>query len=219
MIKAMLALLMLALLMLALSAGCTRTQADMIEDLLSDSTVQVELGTAFITTGLKTGKPIVVTNWHVCARPGDRIIIHRPGQSDVAIRAELTSAKADLCAGYVASHMRPLKMAKSLSLNETVYTYGYPAGRLTFSKGVIVGTRSTIMNFGDFTADCQGPCIRPYLFTSTTLLAAPGSSGSPVVNEQGELVGVVENAQTDVTPTWSAGIVPFEALKEFLEAL
>ena len=77
--------------------------------------------------------------------------------------------------------------AKEPSLGEYVYTLGYPKQEIVFGEGSI----SSLSGFDDDTISYQ-----------ISIPANPGNSGGPLVNEKGELLGVIagkSSAMDDAT--------------------
>jgi S1-C subfamily serine protease len=200
-------------------------------DKLRSAVVRVENGTGFIAKG-KSGKTYLVTNWHVAQSSRHRGMLYATRESGELISGRVAKMDAvrDLAAAEV-NQPNPLVLAPERVRGEVVYTRGYPYGILTDSAGKI-GQDITfpyaypIAEVGRCPAgskeieDTTGrlvACGITWANTLSTVYARPGSSGSPVVNGKGELVGVVESW----TPngTMEAGLVRYEDLKAFLGAL
>lgn len=73
---------------------------------------------------------------------------------------------------------------RHVTLAQKIYTLGYPKNDIVYTEGAIsslTGLRSDTM------------------FYQLNIISAPGSSGSPIINEKGELIGVLasRNAQAE----------------------
>lgn len=181
----------------------------------------------------QTGKVYLLTNAHVCncARYKGRLYATRDnGELIVATQVKLDWG-SDLCAAEVKGSRGALDLAPQLLPLSTVYTRGYPGGRLTESMGTVRGNvewdfdipiqdmgycpkgslKELSLN-GNFTG-----CRLHFVSTLTSLYARPGSSGSPVVNIEGRLVGVLSSFMPE--GEYDAGMVSFSALQQFMSTL
>lgn len=84
------------------------------------------------------------------------------------------------------------------SLGEQIAAYGYPLGGLTASSGVVT--------FGNVSA-LSGPNDRTDLFQFSAEIQ-PGSSGGPVIDNRGAVVGVVVARLSDAQVAKATGAVP-----------
>jgi S1-C subfamily serine protease len=137
-------------------------------------------GTAFVV------RPdgLLVTAFHV-VQDADAIVVACPGKEPVPAGIESSSATTDLVLLRTRAVMTPDYLSFSdprvISVGAKVFTVGYPAPELLgkdakFSEGVI----SSLSGPG---GDAS--------FLQTTVAAHGGNSGGPLVNEHGEVVGVV----------------------------
>jgi S1-C subfamily serine protease len=204
--------------------------------LLRRTTIRVDglgcTGSGSIVEG-KSGHHYVVTNSHVCNCVRYRGAVRGTFESGELVTGHSPKLdwSADLCAAQVEDSRPALKLGQQLSPMTQVSTRGYPGGRLTESHGMIAGHQEWD---SDFPISELGRCPHDSLvlygmngniegcrmhFTSTLsdLFGRPGSSGSPVVNDDGELVGVISSWMPG--SSFETGQVPFEQLKRFLEAL
>lgn len=198
-------------------------------DSLRDTTVRFSVGSGAIVKA-KSGTKFALTNWHVCipARVDGRVpVTYDNGRTFMgAIKAE--DAKADLCLVTITDQDVPfLSIARDYRRGETVYTRGYPRGVLTEAEGVEIGRATYTYTFPiDELGECLPHMTKRYGISGrlagcetqfkngiTNVYAQPGSSGSPVVNGRGELIGVMESYH----PKQGGGMVPYEAVREFLE--
>lgn len=200
---------------------------------LRASTVRIDIGSGFIAQG-KSGTKYMITNFHVCLSgswKGDMISRQDKGPSS---RGKIVKqdAACDLCAVEVEQDRDALKIASGLSPQERLYTRGYPHGILTESKGNLaspaiwsytypiedLGTCGKDFQkvFNPITGRLRG-CAITYKSYTTDLYARPGSSGSPVVNDNGELVGVVSSWHPYNNN--EAGMVPYACTRNFLQGL
>ena len=173
------------------------------------------------------GKLRVITNFHVCI----------PSMVEKEVRATdekgnsgsgkvfKLSPKQDLCLVDAPVTLTPLNVAKSGStLFKDIYTEGYPLGVLTKSKGIVTHHKRYAFTFPVPKGyDCTSPvydihtnifvgCQIVYNNAITTLYSQPGSSGSPVVDANGELVGVMQT----YAPGEGGGFIELRDIKEFL---
>ncbi len=104
------------------------------------------------------------------------------------------------------TQIQVIPVASSWSEGEPVVIEGYPSLRFkSYSEGVLgaVGTTSHI----------EGYAVETGL---STIPVTKGFSGSPVLNQKGESVGVLVAANSD---TWEGVIIPFYVLKEAYRVL
>lgn len=200
---------------------------------LQAAATHIDIGTGFIVKA-KSGRFFMVTNFHVCTNEhGMQPLVHGStfdGQSFVG-RIAAMSPDADLCAVSISQEdakSRALELGTSFNYDGVTYTRGYPHGVVGEFKGIFAGKFVWYINYpieevgvcpGHFTKifDTYGKlisCTKQFTSLRTTHFALPGSSGSPVVNEQGQLVAVLHAGGPD-----GAGLIPFEAVKVFLDSL
>jgi S1-C subfamily serine protease len=142
-------------------------------------------GTGFLIDG----KGYIVTNAHVLN--GSSFVNVVNNKSDV-FKAKIvyTDAKKDIAILKITdSDFTPLKslpysIAKvsNVNLGEEVFTLGYPRNEITYSKGDI----SAKSGYNGDTLSFQ-----------IQMSANPGNSGGPLLNEDGEVVGILSTRETD----------------------
>ena len=172
-----------------------------------------------------------VTNEHVCADA----VTSGAALPYMTIRMEdglkqtvpilKVSRVSDLCLVGLPIDVRSgLPLASSYASGDYVEAFGHPGlGPLTLSPGIIVESRYTTtlddespkekcgLNTGETLT--RAGCERTLKSVITTITIAGGSSGSPVVNIHGEVVGVAYAAFED---TGVSSMVPLEQLVKFL---
>ncbi|MFQ5896980.1 MAG: serine protease [Candidatus Methylomirabilia bacterium] len=153
--------------------------ADPTEQIAQRTEAALEFGTAFAIRP----EGLFMTNFHVVEQ-AKAIELSCPGIGSVPAAVETFSSEHDLAVLRVDGGRRDAYLTfaepKAIRLGAEVFTVGYPAptflrGQPTYSEGTISGL--------------SGPRGDVWLQISVPVL--PGSSGSPVVNQKGEVVGVV----------------------------
>ena len=200
---------------------------------LRAATLHLPNGSGFLIKG-RSGKTYLVTNYHVCIGTMYRgtLFGSLPDGTQARGRVVAQDFRKDLCAALIqAPPAGALTIAKVSWIHEDAYTRGYPQGVLTDSHGSLGEMTNWEYTFPiEMIGECPSPsrkardiyntvigCTISYHSQRTTLFSHPGSSGSPVVNPQGELIGVVSSWLAD--KDYDAGIVPLDQVKSFMEAL
>jgi S1-C subfamily serine protease len=232
-----LAILLLALL-ISSSLSSSKETEDSILSKLSLSLVKVldparpgSGGTGFVTT--YNNRMVVMTNDHVCAlNRGGRVMIVRDGEFEVFGDVIKRDFAHDLCIttfgvkGYPAVQIGD----KDLKSFDRLFIVGHPRLRpRTPNVGRLVDYSVEHIAYQPSKDDeCQSPAIKQVFidifsgeFTIcrldinlglTNVFIAPGNSGSPVVNDSGKLIGVINSGSEDMV----GGYVPLKDVKEFL---
>lgn len=210
--------------------------ADKAMDQLRQTAVRIEgmgcLGSGSIVEG-KSGKRYVLTNQHLCNCAKYRGDVYATFEDGSLVVGHVVKQDwgSDLCAAQITRAEHALKLGRGVAPLTEVNTRGYPGGCLTESHGRIAGPVDWDTDFaiGDI-GTCPvrsraiyglngvlAACRLHYRSTLSNLFSRPGSSGSAVVNDSGELVGVISSWHPD--SAFEAGLVPFDQLKEFLSSL
>jgi S1-C subfamily serine protease len=181
--------------------------------------VSIWFALSFVGTGFFIDTHSVLTNWHVCE---PMIVNQAPATVEGAPATVVRyDAAVDLClldAKAAAPYMPPV--AQHVAVGEAVFTRGYPRGEYKESAGRFRGVEVMRVRQRPFNGTCPPGefriyihwCARTYHVGVTTLYAAGGSSGSPVFNIDGAVVGVVQVEMAHKR----AGMVPLDNVRRFL---
>lgn len=154
-------------------------------------------------TGFAIDAHTLVTNRHVVENSRDIEVTTYDGRT-ITVTAAVVTTLADLA---VVTTEEAMDVYSALAAadpveGDAVTVVGYPRGRqLTTVSGIVLGTTQ------DPLASSSSPVF------ATTAPVEPGSSGSPVLNENGEVVGVVY-AKNDADQSF---FVPVSTLRMLLD--
>lgn len=143
-----------------------------------------------VTTGgsafLIDGKGYLITNAHVLKGSG-AVVVNNSGREFNARIVNIDNQK-DLAILKIEDEdfqpfaSLPYSFRKSsVELGEELYTLGYPRDEIVFNMGYL----SAASGFNSDTASFQ-----------LSLSANPGNSGGPVINKNGEIIGIISTRQT-----------------------
>jgi len=168
-------------------------------------------GTGFAIKS-SSGEHYIVTNKHVCeaAVNGWMVIKQDTGFSPVFKKVVYKDSRHDLCLIQGDKRLSPLTLGSHPDKGNFHYIVGHPGLRqLTVSKGEYIGYGVVkLLDKVQQRSQCRGDiielnvmqqilygmefaCIRSYKSYSSTAVAYPGNSGSPVVNKYGNVIGVL----------------------------
>lgn len=193
-------------------------------------------GTGF---GIKapSGREYIMTNAHVCSAFKDEDpTVLLPNGSMVKRKILSISDTTDLCLIEGVTGLGALELGKSVYIGETIMIVGHPLLMpLAVTEGDIIDTRIQEIGLGIIGIDvqeseCHQPknkivnqefgffgvlpvCMEEIMSYQTTAVSLPGSSGSPVVNTLGQVIGV--NFAGDGMVHWGLS-VPLQDIKTFL---
>jgi S1-C subfamily serine protease len=182
-------------------------------------------GTGFLVKN-ENGHTFLVTNAHVCKEPGMQMRISRDGDKISYVSKALEIDRLhDLCI-MEAVPGEDLEIAEEeAGQYTTAYTLGHP---LLFpntpTQGLVLTEEDMeIAGHPNSRGDCAEDerkvedlfavyCLRVMHLRRTTIPTYPGSSGSPVVNSSGKLIGVINSGG----PMNHGNYIPLRFLATFL---
>ncbi len=165
-----------------------RIQKNEVNNLKNQITVEPSIpyksgGTGFLIDV----KGLLVTNAHVVKNARNIAVQNKSGASFNAVVALLDTEK-DLAilkiedSNYKALSPIPYTISKSSAdLASPIFTLGYPRDEIVYGQGYL----SAKTGFNGDTLSCQ-----------ISIPANPGNSGGPVLNDQGEIVGILSTRET-----------------------
>lgn len=181
-------------------------------------------GTGFAVTS--RGSTVIVTNAHVCAVAQNNYVIVEQGGGKQSVKAVIAqSTVRDLCV-VEGVDIPALKVGKRGPTQfEHISAIGHPfLNPVTRSEGEYVAdTIAPIGTQPEPDGHCKSGrqeqsmfgifCVNDMELSFTTVPIYPGNSGSPVLNSDGEVVGVMNSTGPDKRGLF----IPLPYLKEMLE--
>ena len=139
------------------------------------------------TSFLIDSKGLLVTNAHVIANAKYIAVQNNEGK-DLKVKIVYVDATRDLAilkiedSAYKAPNSIPYSIKRSKSdIAEPVYTLGFPRNDIVYGEGYL----SARTGFNGDTLTCQ-----------IAIAANPGNSGGPILNRNGEVIGILSTKQT-----------------------
>lgn len=187
-------------------------------------------GTGFV---LNTGsKQYTITNAHVCKISPNGTMLAIQGDRQIRLMILGINEGADLCVLDAVPNQKGLTVGKDVEMYGEVYIVGHPLLMpISVSAGWVRGrgvfginycnsmqTKNFLPQFvaeqdlGDILAALMD-CVRPMNAIISNADIKPGNSGSAVLNDDGEVVGVAFAGDAQGTSL----IVPQELLKNYLQ--
>lgn len=180
------------------------------------------------------GEKYILTNAHVCQL--DKLVPHglyvnlADGRK---VKAKILRVYKDhdLCLIRHVYGLNTLSLGETPSMGEMLHAVGYPSLQpKTLTSGEFVGYGTVFVAieqamFQDEFVDCRPTdivqrafgsvvCVRKFYASLTTIPILGGSSGSPILNSYGNVVGVAF-AGSPMGNNW-AKVVPVDFIKKFL---
>jgi len=101
---------------------------------------------------------------------------------------------ADTCFVKIDAALKALPLRSEVRVGETVFCLSHPGGYyFMFTQGMVSRLNSRRDQCVDDHGQTNGLLTRPVLFLNVTAEFAPGSSGAPIVDENGNVVGQVSS--------------------------
>ena len=126
-------------------------------------------------TGVLVARDKILTNCHVLSKhPGWPRVVHRQTGRQFQVAKHYNLGNHDACILVGGFSGTPARLSTEFREGENVWIFGYPSGLPVVGQGTVKGLVDTD----------TGKSILLAAF------CAPGSSGGPVVNARGELVGL-----------------------------
>lgn len=126
-------------------------------------------------TGVLVARDKILTNCHVLKNhPGWPRVVHRKTGQKFYVVKHYNLGSLDACILVGGFHGTPVRLNTEIHEGENIWIFGFPAGVPVVGQGSVKGLVDTD----------RGKSILLGAF------CAPGSSGGPVVNVKGELVGL-----------------------------
>lgn len=185
-------------------------------------------GTGFYVKA-PSGKTYIITNRHVCKLAKNNTLVVVRGNNDPSFvhrKIVKISKRHDLCAVEARQYNSSLKVSDSLYEGEKVHTLGHPTLQpITLSSGQFVGFMYIFLPVATILErKCKADEQQYFIFCLTKMSANEitayvrgGSSGSPVVDSFGNLVGVVFAGNTK--DPFQSFMVPLKEIHLFLKGL
>jgi serine protease Do len=152
------------------------------------------------------GKGFLVTNAHVIKNNRQGFLVQNSKGEEFAAKAVWIDNSMDVAIlkiddkSFKTYNTLPYSIKKSSTeLAEPIYTLGYPKDEIVYGEGYL----SAKTGFQGDTLACQ-----------ITISANPGNSGGPVLNKNGEVIGILSTRQTT-----AEGVVFAIKSKNILKAL
>jgi serine protease Do len=176
---------------------------DLLQD-IGDSVFKVNTSSSTGSGFYLKASNIIITNFHVVERHREAAVENREKMRYLA-KVVFVNPDADLAFLQPSPVLKPpgrLDSFANVETRERVLVLGYPLGMgYTETQGIVSSPRQL---------------VKGRHFIQTDAAINPGSSGGPVVNARGELVGVATSKFKDAENVGFA--IPIDIVKEDLES-
>lgn len=190
------------------------------------------VGTAFTIS--YNNSVYLITNRHICGEAKE-VALHRNGDR-FTTRPIFISKTTDLCLLENVTGTKGIKIAKTSFPTQMISTLGYPKGKGPYESVGFLGDEvvSTVAHFGITSKADEKKCLKElkgqvdtyilsgekvcfisYLSNRISMIVFGGQSGSPVVNNDNELVGIIF-ASKDSKNGGLGSIIPYFDVTTFL---
>jgi serine protease Do len=152
--------------------------------------IDVPATPAYVTGGtsfLIDAKGYLVTNAHVIENAKNVVVQNSKGK-DLAVQVVYTDTQRDIAILKImdTAFKSPASLPYSIKKNtaeiaEEVYTLGFPRNEIVYGEGYLAAKTG----YNGDTLSCQ-----------IAIAANPGNSGGPVLNHNGEVIGILSTKQT-----------------------
>ena len=180
-------------------------------------------GSGFLVTNTSSGA-MVVTNYHV-VQGASETALYYDGNGPIDLVVVAVSEGQDLCllqTPKALPGMAPLALADTVEIGEAVYALGYPGGSDVFSSDLALTKDKMALTSGLVSAltdtDLLGDQSQSVQLIQTNADINHGNSGGPLLNEQGQVIGVNTLALNDFGITGVNAAIHVNELRGFLQA-
>ena len=180
-------------------------------------------GSGFLVTNTSSGA-MVVTNYHV-VQGASKMELYYDGNGPVDLEMVAVAEGQDLCllrTQDALPGMAPLALANTVEIGEAVYALGYPGGSDVFNSDLALTKDEMALTSGLVSAltstDLLGDQSQSVQLVQTNADINHGNSGGPLLNEQGQVIGVNTLALNDFGITGVNAAIHVDELRGFLQA-
>lgn len=163
--------------------------------------VEVQNGNNMVIgTGTLISSQMILTNCHVVRNPGALRVIHQQSSETFSPDYYFNLGNLDACIIHGSfTKGTPVGFTDHFEIGETVWHFGFPRNAYGFGQGPILGLVNIVGN---------GKVIESGSFCN------PGSSGGPLLNVKGKLVGLnfgvrSEGTQNKCLSIPSSDLIPY----------